>query len=124
MKRFLTVAIFLALILTGCNAPDKDVGGFQILADRSEMAKAYAQTLFEQHMSANNQEDYSIEETVWGFSTTDVEESVYMVAFRYNVNETAGIYGYKIFIDENENCSLKSEGIEIAEFLFGTNEGN
>lgn len=124
MKRTTRLLILILLILgmTGCSVSSSNFEtneAVQILADRSALAKEYASPLFDEYMESQSIENYTIEQTAYGFYTSETPNSVYVVGFRYTSDDVTGMYGYKIVIDENDICSVLEESREVAAFLFG-----
>ena len=131
MKRrtvFFMCICLLCIVLSGCKDNNNNSIEFehnevmQALADRSYAAKTFADPLFAEHMTSQDISDYTIEQSSYGFYTSETPDSVYVVGYLYSVNGSMEKYGYKIVVDENENCSVLEEGVEVAEFLFSGEE--
>lgn len=131
MKRktaFFLCTCLLCLMLTGCKDDNNISIEFehnevmQALADRSHAAKEYTAPLFADYMAAQEISDYTIEQTAYGFYTSNNPDSVYVVGYLYSVNNNTEKYGYKIVVDKTGNCSVLEEGGAVAEFLFGETE--
>ena len=118
----------LCIVLSGCKDNNNNSIEFehnevmQALSDRSYAAKTFAAPLFAEHMTSQDISDYTIEQSSYGFYTSEIPDSVYVVGYLYSVNGSMEKYGYKIVVDENENCSVLEEGVEVAEFLFSGEE--
>lgn len=128
MKKLLLLILTfgLSISMVGCKTAyssndDNSNEVIQILADKSSVAKEYATTAFKEYMVSQSIDDYKIEHTSYGFSTSDISEAMYMVAFRYLVADETHQYGYKIIVDDNDICTIIDEGREIADFLLGKN---
>lgn len=98
-------------------AVQDDNSAIQMLADNSYAAKEFSQSLFDEYMIAQGITDYRIEQVAYGFDTSEVAGSVYMVGYLYEANGKLVKYGYKIAVDERGNCSLIEEGVDIGAFV-------
>ncbi len=125
MKRsFALLAACLALLAllscVGCadRGSDDDSAAMQLLADRSAAAKDFADPLFAAHMTALGMSDHTIEQSAYGFDTSDIDDQVYFVAYRYSAGDEDGMYGYRVMIDDHGICHLLEEGTDVAHFIW------
>lgn len=125
---FLLCLLTIPSLLTGCaqsdNAPTSSVessqenidSAFQEASDRGYKAKEVAEENFADYMKDNNQYNYTIEQTNWGFIASELPE--YIIGFKYVIDEETKYYGYKMNVDDNYKCTIIEEGTEIADFIF------
>lgn len=112
----------LCLSFVGCKNDDIQLEqdtSMQTLADRSYTAKEFADGLFASYIASLGDSDYSVVQTAYGFITGEIDSSLYSVGYLYNVDGKLKTYGYKISVDDSENCTVVVEGVEVSENLFG-----
>lgn len=112
------LALLALLVCVGCADRDDDSVAMQLLADRSAAAKDFADPLFTEHMAALGMNDHTIEQSAYGFSTADIDDQVYFVAYRYCAGDADGVYGYRVMIDDHGICRLLEEGADVAHFIW------
>lgn len=137
MKKTLMSFILMVLIfsLVACNSKTSTVeenGGLQIIYDASFLAKGYATELLEKKLSSQGVNDYEIEQTAYGFATSEIP--YVFVSFSYTYQDKKEVYGYKFYVNkgfesiENINkdteieyssiFTIVDESIEIGEFSY------
>lgn len=119
-KLFVLLAVCSVLLTLGGCAERGDTGGevMQALADRSAAAKAFADPLFAEHMVAGGMRDHTVEQSACGFYTADLDDSVYVVGYRYHADGDRGMYGYRGMIDDHGICRLLEEGVDVARLIW------
>lgn len=120
----LSLACLTLLALLGCvgctdrSSSDDDSVAMQLLADRSAAAKDFADPLFAAHMTSLGMSDHTVEQSAYGFDTSDIDDQVYFVAYRYSAGDADGVYGYRVMIDDHGICRLLEEGADVAHFIW------
>ncbi len=121
------VCICICCLLSGCQSQNSTQSHpewenhplMQQFADQSWAAKTFAEQAFSHRMDVQGHTDYTVLQTRYGVSWTDDEATpIFTVGFWYEMGESRAMYGYRIWVDSDQNCSLAEEGATVADVLF------